>query len=995
VGTDTFTGTLSRATGENVGSYVIGQGKLANSNYNITFVSNNFAITKAELTITPTIGQSKNYGQADSTFTYGVSGYINNSLVHDTSSNVTISGAISRAPGETIGTYAFNADSMTASNYNIHLVSSPATFAILPAPIGIIISGTYSGTNTITPTSFTVTDLAFGQTISSISSAVVNDPNVASNGSNYVTSLIGVAGSALMSNYYITARYNGTPGTNTTNIATITPARLTIAAANDAKFITQDDALASANNCGAGPCAGGYMGLTFNGFVNGQTKTVLSGSPSILRTNSDINGAGVYAGVLKPSGYSSTNYDINYVNGDYVIAPANSLLVRVNPATTTFGAAPTYSATAAYLASDGRTIVDLTPSISGSTVSISDGVGGAANFDLSMVGASLSTSRNTNVGGYNLTASNPSISGSNFNSLVVVGSATVKPFTLNPDQLGITTLSKVYDGNINIGGLVINTDPTKSQVIGTGATKDQVTILGSGIFTDNPNVGTGKNVTVALSLSGADANNYVLSSNSYSAPIGTITQLASVNYIGALGGNWSNQSNWAGGAIPTLNNVANVYIPSGSSVIYDVATVNAAGAMTSNIINNGTLTINESGDTTIANTLSGAGTYAQTGSGVLTISGNNSQSSPGAFSGVISIDSGKTLLLGNADALGNGSILSNGGRVGITPDVILRSLSITGPVNLLTDITTMGNQTYAGAVSFSTGSAITPMNIISQNGSITFLSDLNSDNANRSLTLNALSGKATLMGTTGYLSPSRFSKGADIYNLTINAKDILLAGDIYTLNSQVYNGAVVISDNGSNGMTRTFVSQDPSISFLGTIDDSITNTHTLNLKAISFVQEQIPTISFGGAIGSITPLAALNVTLETRLDTDPNPTKRGAPSGIIEIKDDITTVGGQTFTGGKVDFSPTPSGRQPILTSKNGVIEYFGPAGSGNPLAGHTNDTSGSGGGTSSSTYLPPLDPESRAFYLASNAQDGNVAVAMQDQVIPCGSKDESKCNNN
>jgi len=969
---------------------------LSSTNYTINpGAPVDYTVNKAELTITPTIGQSKNYGQADSTFTYGVSGYINNSLVHDTSSNVTISGAISRAPGETIGTYAFNADSMTASNYNIHLVSSPATFAILPAPIGIIISGTYSGTNTITPTSFTVTDLAFGQTISSISSAVVNDPNVASNGSNYVTSLIGVAGSALMSNYYITARYNGTPGTNTTNIATITPARLTIAAANDAKFVTQDDALASANNCGAGPCAGGYMGLTFNGFVNGQTKTVLSGSPSILRTNSDINGAGVYAGVLKPSGYSSTNYDINYVNGDYVIAPANSLLVRVNPATTTFGAAPTYSATAAYLASDGRTIVDLTPSISGSTVSISDGVGGAANFDLSMVGASLSTSRNTNVGGYNLTASNPSISGSNFNSLVVVGSATVKPFTLNPDQLGITTLSKVYDGNINIGGLVINTDPTKSQVIGTGATKDQVTILGSGIFTDNPNVGTSKNVTVALSLSGADANNYVLSSNSYSAPIGTITQLASVNYIGAPGGNWSNQSNWAGGAIPTLNNVANVYIPSGSSVVYDVATVNAAGAMTSNIINNGTLTINESVDTTIANTLSGAGTYAQTGSGVLTISGNNSQSSPGAFSGVISIDSGKTLLLGNADALGNGSILSNGGRVGITPDVILRSLSIAGPVNLLTDITTVGNQTYAGAVSFSTGSAIAPMNISSQNGSIAFLSDLNSDNANRSLTLNALSGKATLTGTTGYLSPSRFSKSADIYSLTINAKDILLAGDIYTLNSQVYNGAVVISDNGSNGMTRTSVSQDPSISFLGTIDDSITNTHTLNLKAISFVQEQIPTISFGGAIGSITPLAALNVTLETRLDTDPNPTKRGAPSGIIEIKDDITTVGGQTFTGGKVDFSPTPSGRQPILTSKNGVIEYFGPAGSGNPLAGHTNDTSGSGGGTSSSTYLPPLDPESRAFYLASNAQDGNVAVAMQDQVIPCGSKDESKCNNN
>ena len=210
----------------------------------------------------------------------------------------------------------------------------------------------------------------------------------------------------------------------------------------------------------------------------------------------------------------------------------------------------------------------------------------------------------------------------------------------------------------------------------------------------------------------------------------------------------------------------------------------------------------------------------------------------------------------------------------------------------------------------------------------------------------------------------------------------------------------MISDNGLNGMTRTFVSQDPSISFLGTIDDSTAVTHALNLKAISFVREQIPTISFGGAIGSIAPLGALNVTLETRLDTDPDPAKRGTPSGIIEIKDDITTLGGQTFTGGRVDFSPAPSGRQPMLTSKNGVIEYFGPAGSGNPLAGHTNDTSGSGkngalNGTSSSSYLPPLDPESRAFYLASNTQDGNVAVTVQDQVIPCESKDESECNNN
>ena len=986
-----ISGNISRALGENVGAYQYSISGLSSTNYKFNLTSNpsSFEIIKADLVLSPAAGQSKNYGQVDPTLTYSVGGFINNSLVHDTSSNVTISGTMNRAPGETIGTYAYGIDGMSASNYNIRLVSSPASFTVLPAPIGIVISGSYSGTQTITPSSFSVTGLAFGQTISSISSAVVNDPNVASNGSNYVTSVIGVSGSALMSNYYITASYNGTPGTNTTNIATITPARLTISAANDAKFVTQSDVLASANNCGAGPCSGGYMGLTFNGFVNGQTKnalTVSEAGPSIQRTNAEVNSAGVYTGVLKPSGYSSTNYDINYVNGDYVIAPANSLLVRVNPASTTFGTAPTYSATAAYLASDGHTIVDLTPSISGSKVSISDGVGGAANFDLSMVGASLSTSRNTNVGGYNLTASNSLISGSNFNSLIVVGSATVKPFALNPDQLGITTLSKVYDGNINIGGLVINTDPALSRVLGTGATKDQVTISGSGIFTDNPNVGTGKNVTVALSLSGADGNNYVLSSNSYSAPIGTITQLASVNYIGAPGGNWSTQTNWAGGAIPNLNNVATAIIPVGYSVVYDASVIGSIGSI---IQNNGTVSFNETAPFNLGNTLAGSGVFAQSGSGALTVSGDNSQVSPGTFTGQFSIAPGSTLLFANANALGAGSVVSNNGNFGLSSGTTLANLIIRGPVNLISNIATVGSQVYGGPVTLAYGYQTDDgaMSITSQDSDITFEGSLNSDNADRSLVLNALAGKVSLMGNTGYLSPSRFSKGADIYNFTINAKDILLEGDIYTLSAQVFNGAVVISDNGSNGLIRTFTSQDPSITFLGTIDDSTALTHTLNLKAVSFDANQIPQITFRGAIGSIVPLGGLIVTTEMRLDADPSPSVHGTPNGEITIGGNVTTIGDQTYTGGGVRFDPAPGAGSILLTSKTGTIGFIGPNGPGGDLDGHIghNDTPGKQTPVAViPSNLPPLFPSEEQFLIAEKYADGEVLVGEPYISVPC-----------
>ena len=47
VGSDAFTGAISRNSGENIGSYVIGQGTLANSNYAFTFNDGSFDINGA------------------------------------------------------------------------------------------------------------------------------------------------------------------------------------------------------------------------------------------------------------------------------------------------------------------------------------------------------------------------------------------------------------------------------------------------------------------------------------------------------------------------------------------------------------------------------------------------------------------------------------------------------------------------------------------------------------------------------------------------------------------------------------------------------------------------------------------------------------------------------------------------------------------------------------------------------------------------------------
>ena len=121
-----FTGALSRVAGESVGAYPIGLGTLsAGSNYSISFISNNFTITAKPITVTANPGQSKAFGASDPTFTY-------------TSSDpaVTFTGALDRAAGESVGTYAIGLGTLSAgSNYSISFISN--NFTITAKPITV------------------------------------------------------------------------------------------------------------------------------------------------------------------------------------------------------------------------------------------------------------------------------------------------------------------------------------------------------------------------------------------------------------------------------------------------------------------------------------------------------------------------------------------------------------------------------------------------------------------------------------------------------------------------------------------------------------------------------------------------------------------------------------------------------------------------------------------------------------------------------------------
>ncbi|MDP2208241.1 MAG: MBG domain-containing protein, partial [Bacteroidota bacterium] len=125
---DVFDGTLVRVTGEVVGTYAINQGTLTIkkgsvdviSNYNFTYNSANFAITKRSITITAD-AKSKTYGDADPALTYQIT---SGSLAFSDD----FTGELSRVSGENVGAYAITQGTVALNNnYTLTYVGANLT----------------------------------------------------------------------------------------------------------------------------------------------------------------------------------------------------------------------------------------------------------------------------------------------------------------------------------------------------------------------------------------------------------------------------------------------------------------------------------------------------------------------------------------------------------------------------------------------------------------------------------------------------------------------------------------------------------------------------------------------------------------------------------------------------------------------------------------------------------------------------------------------------
>ena len=133
--------------------------------------------------------------------------------------------------------------------------------------------------------------------------------------------------------YVITYAYGGDTAlnatTNTGRTVTVNQAALTVTANGAGKVYN-------------GVAFSGGNGVTYSGFVNGQTNTVLGGTLAYGGTAQGATAAGTYG--IVPSGLTAANYAISYGTGTLTVSPAG-LGVTANNASKAFGQTVTFAGT--------------------------------------------------------------------------------------------------------------------------------------------------------------------------------------------------------------------------------------------------------------------------------------------------------------------------------------------------------------------------------------------------------------------------------------------------------------------------------------------------------------------------------------------------------------------------------------------------------------------------------------------------------------------------
>ncbi len=411
----------------------------------------------------------------------------------------------------------------------------------------------------------------------------------------------------------------------------------------------------------------------------------------------------------------------------------------------------------------------------------------------------------------------------------------------------------------------------------------------------------------------------------------TINQLGSVAWVGGASGNWSQASNWAGGAIPDFANVAAVTIPKGTTVTYDSG---VPGVTTlSTLSESGTLVM-AAGSLTIAGNLSPAG-YQQSG-GTLTVGG--------AFS-INSTAGAVTLGNINANSL---SITSTGGAI---TQLASTALGVSGTSNLTANNGLIG----ASAVEYD----ITLANVGNWFGGAVSSIGQNIDLVDRSthglvlgntatsgtLTLSSERGALTQLATTAMsvggasslTADNGFAGAGDIrYGITLANVENWLGGAVSSLGNSIdvvdrSTHGLILGNTAATG-TLTLTSERGAITQLAstavdvtgassfTADNGLSGTSAVDygITLANAWNEFVGAVSADGSAIALNDIAHLTATVDSTGDAWLRSIRALYVAGTIGTNlTTITTVGALSPT----TFGTTTVGDYLKVTSTGAVTE--------------------------------------------------------------------------
>ena len=298
---DTFSGALTRAAGQDVGSYAILQDTLTlGGNYNLSFVSHDLTITPATLSVVAN-SQTKVYGSADPALTYAASGF----QYADTVATV-LTGGLARVSGENVGSYAINQGALTANdNYTINFTGS--SLAITPTTLSVVANPQTKVYGSADPAlTYQATGFKFTDTVASVLSGALTRAA----GETVVGGPYAISQGTLVANPNYTIAFTG-------NLIDITTATLTVSAHHQTKVYGDSD-----------------PDLTYSatGFQFSDTNgSVLSGS----LTRAAGENVGSYA-ITQGTLAVNPNYTISFTANTLSITPA-TLTVKADPKTKVYG----------------------------------------------------------------------------------------------------------------------------------------------------------------------------------------------------------------------------------------------------------------------------------------------------------------------------------------------------------------------------------------------------------------------------------------------------------------------------------------------------------------------------------------------------------------------------------------------------------------------------------------------------------------------------------